>query len=267
MNTDDQQSETQTSRRGFLRRVGAASALSGVAVTAASTPASADHYEMQPESVTLEFDREWLEQYRPRLDLSAVREHPDDTLPNAMYAWKASSEDYETDVAVFISEYNYQQGIIPTGADSHYLDREPLYVAVDSETGEIQEVVYSAYHWLRGRTTAFTVYEETHPEFGVVSPWHQYSQGLTSDGEFVNVDDLGGKFEEWLRDDEFHDALAPGTVVNPWRMSGSSARARLHWWREGRDSFSLNALFVGSMLRASKTVPGLDFGGASESDL
>lgn len=252
--------ESVVSRRGFLRGAGVAL----VGGSTASTTARAHHDESQPGSVSISFDREWLETYQPRLDLTAVRKHPDDVLPNGMYAWKATSEDYDTDAAVYWTEYPYQQGISPFGHDSHHGDHEPVYVFVDSETGDIKEVVYSAYHWLRGRTTSPPVAEDTHPDLSAVSPWHQYAVGEFSEGEFIDLDDLGGRFEEWLSDEDFHDALAEGTVHNPWRMAGVGGRQ--HWWASGRDGISVNAQFVGSMLWISNTVPGVDIGGAGKSD-
>lgn len=263
--TAESDSGTPTSRRQFLRAAGVAAvrpaAIVGTVAVGGSMVASADHFDLQPESVTLDFDRTFLETYQPRLDLSAVRDHPDDALPKAMYAWRARSEDYETDVAVYWTEYPYQKGLSPFGHDSHFGDHEPCYVFVDSETGDVREVVYSAYHWLRGRTMTPPLYEETHVEATVVSPWHQYAQSPGVEGEFVDVEDLGGRFEEWLEDESFHDALAPGVTVNPWRM-----QSRSHWWREGRDGLSVNEMYVGSVLWMSNTVPVIDFGGASSSD-
>lgn len=228
-----------------------------------STRVRADHDEHQPSHVTLAFDREFLEQYRPRLDFAAVETNPEDSLPNAMYGWRASSPEHSTDVAVFWADYQYQQGLSPFGHDSHLGDHEPVYVFVDDEDGSVEEVVYSAYHWLRGRARSSVLYDETHPMLSVVSPWHQYSLGGVADGEFVSVENLLAVFEDWLADG-LEEELAPGTVRNPWRMQGSSGRQ--HWWREGADGISMNAVFVSSMLRISNLVPGVDIGGASASD-
>lgn len=247
-------------RRAFCRWTAALA----VGSVAATRPAAADHFDHQPDHVTLSFDRSFLERYRPRLDLSAVKQNPDDTVPGAMFGWKASSPEHETDVAVFFAEYPYQQGILPTGSDSHFGDHEPFYVFVDATTGEVREVVYSAYHWLRGRTPTPSIYNQTHVEATVVSPWHQYALGSVTDGEYVAVEDLTSAFPDWLNDEDWHDHLEPGVVVNPWRMAGADGRQ--HWWREGSDGVSANQLFYSSLLWVSNTTPFVDIGGASASD-
>lgn len=258
------------SRRQFLQTTAGAlarpTAVVGTLEATGSTAVRASHVERKPAHVDLEFDRAFLETYQPCLDLSAVEQNPEDTHPSAMYAWKASSREHSTDVGVYWAEYDYQQGISPFGDDSHFGDHEPVYVLVDSSTGDVREVVYSAYHWLRGRTTLPPLYDETHPSLSVVSPWHQYSLGSV-EGEFVAVESLGGDagladpetettFEEWLSDEYFHDLFAPGVTVNPWTML-----SRGHWWAEGRNGVSTNAVFVSSMLWASSVVPVVDIGG------
>jgi len=260
------------SRRGFVRQAAGVAAV-GVSVTALSTRARANHTSSVPEHVTLDFPRDWLETYRPRLDLSAVEQNDEDSKPTAMYAWRASSPEYDTHVAVYWSEYEYQQGILPGGQDSHFGDHEPIYVFVDASTGDVSEVVYSAYHWLRGRAVSPPVYDGTHVEATVVSPWHQYSVGsITGAGEFVTVEKLGESealadasttttFEDWLVDDDWHDALAAGAVVNPWTMQDRGS-----WWANAEESFNLNEIFVSTMLSLSNTVPFVDIGGASASD-
>ncbi|MFC4553538.1 MULTISPECIES: twin-arginine translocation signal domain-containing protein [Halorussus] len=250
---------SQVSRRQFLR----ATALAGTVTAVGSTHVHADHGEHQPDHVSVTFDRVFLESYQPRLDLTAVKTNPEDTLPKAIYGWKASSPEHSTDVAVFWTAYSFQAGLSPFGHDSHLGDHEPVYVFVDDETGEVREVIYSAYHWLRGRATVPPLYDGRHPEATVVSPWHQYSLGASPEAEFVSVEDLLDVFNNWL-DDGLEDDLAPGTARNPWKMSGRSGRR--HWWREGRDGVSMNKLFYSSMLSISGLVPGIDIGGASASD-
>ncbi len=256
--------QSEPSRRDVLRTVTATAATPlGVlgGLTLGTETARGDHRDQQPADVTIEFDRGFLEQYRPRLDLSAVEANSEDNRPNALFGWKATSPEHETDVAVFFAEYDYQQGILPGGQDSHLGDHEPFYVFVDSDTGDVQQVIYSAYHWLKGQIPTPTLFEETHVEAAVVSPWHQYVVGPVPDGTLVAVEDLTTAFDDWLDDEDFHDALAPGAVTNPWAM-----RDRQHWWREGSDGISVNAQAVSAMHWVSNVIPSIDLGGALESD-
>ena len=268
------------SRRGFLRAsaVGLArpAALVGSVAVAGSEAVRAGHFDRKPAHVDLTFDRAFLERYRPHLNLSAVEENSDDTRPSGLYGWKASSPEFSTDVAVFWVEYPYQKGLSPFGHDSHYGDHEPVYVFADRSTGDVREVVYSAYHWLRGRTTLAPMHDETHVQLSVVSPWHQYVVGSVSEGEYLDVKSLGDddgladpeietEFESWLSDEKFHDLLAPGVCVNPWLMASVSGRQ--HWWAEGRDGVSMNKVFYSSLLGISSRLPGVDWGGASQSDV
>lgn len=214
-------------RRDFLRRLAAVGAGS-VGLTATISPAAAlarDEY--KPEHVSLDFDRERLERYRPRL---VFEEASRDQLIG-LYGWYATSPEYDTDVAVYWASYTHQEGV--TDFDSHYGDHEPLYVFVDSVTGEVQRVVYSAYHWLKGTTAT----SREHPQFTVVHPWHHYVQ-TTTEGLLVGVDDLHGVFDSWLANGLEED-LAPGSVVNPWSM-----RSRSDWWRRGSFGISLAEISV-----------------------
>lgn len=263
-------------RRAFLRRAGGLAAVTVAGTRLAARPGRAEHAASAPTDVTLDYPESWLERYRPRLDLSAVEANDEDTKPTALYAWRATSPDYGTAVGVYWAEYEYQQGILPGGADSHFGDHEPIYVVVDRASGDVAEVVYSAYHWLRGRTTTPPLYDGTHVEATVVSPWHQYSVGsLAGGGEFVPVEQLGTgpalrdasattEFESWLDDDEFHDALAVQASTEPWLMTGATGRGS--WWANAEESVSVNEVFVSTMLVLSRTMPFVDFGGASESD-
>lgn len=272
--TADSDRECVVSRRGLLR-YGASIATGATTLTTTSGVVRGDHPQHRPEHVSLSFPRNWLETYRPRLDLHPSRDNPDDSTPEALFAWRASSTEHETDVAVYWAAYTFQAGKSPFGTDSHYGDREPVYVFVENDTGEITEVVYSAYHHLRGRITDPPVYDGTHPEFMVVTPWHHYSCGTVRDGEFVDVESLGTsadlddpsvetEFETWLSDDGFHGHLAPGTVVNPWQMGGATGRQ--HWWREGRDGINLNRLYYSAILAVSNRVPYVNYHSAAESD-
>ena len=209
------------SRRAFLSRLGAAG-MAVAGLTTLSGPAAAlarDEY--KPDHVTLSYDQALLERYRPRL----VFEDDSRDQLIGLYGWYATSPEFDTDVAVYWASYTHQTGV--TDFDSHYGDHEPLYVFVNSTTGEVQRVVYSAYHWLKGTT----VTDREHPQFAVIHPWHHYIQ-TTTEGVLVGVDDLHSVFDSWLTNGLEED-LATGSVVNPWSML-----SRGDWWRRG--SFGLS---------------------------
>lgn len=215
------------SRRTFLRHAGrGAVALAGVSVLSGGASALARD-EHKPDHVTLTFDEGKLDRYRPRL---VFEESSRDQLIG-LYGWYATSPEHETDVAVYWASYTHQDGVTMTDLDSHYGDHEPIYVFVDSVTGDVQRIHYSAYHWLKG--TAVT--DREHPRFRVFHPHHHYIKTET-EGVLVGVEDLHDVFDSWLTNGLEED-LAPGSVVNPWSM-----KVRQYWWRKGTFGISLPAL-------------------------
>lgn len=210
-------------RREFL--VAAGGAVAGVATLSISASAIARE-EHQPETVSISYDVETLEQYRPRL----VFEEDAREKFLGLYGLLATSPDYESDVAVYWASYSHQEGV--TDLDSHYGDHEPIYVYIDSETGEIRRVLYSAYHWIKGETVA-----TDRPRFDVVDPWHHYIP-TTQEGDLVDVLDLTEEFGAWLSNG-LEESLADGAVVNPWSM-----RSRSDWWKRGTFGVSSAALYV-----------------------
>jgi len=190
------------------------------------------HFDVQPEHVTISYDQEMLEQYRPELVFS------EDSRNKflGLYGWVARSNEYDTDVCVFWCSYSHQEGWLGN-LDSHYGDHEPLQVEVNSETGDIERVRASVYHWIKGEGPASEIsMKDGRPHLEVVDPWHQYT-AATSAGILPQVKDLTAVFEDWL-DDGLEDALHPGSSTNPWSM-----RTRGDWWRR-EYGVSTNALLV-----------------------
>ncbi len=220
-------------RRAFLRSVAGAGSL-GAGLAIASSPAVADHPDAQPAHVSLEFDQDRLERYRPRL----VMAQEDREKFFGLYGWVARSQDYDTDVCVYFAAYTHQTGV--TSYDSHHGDREPIYTFVDKNTGDVRGVAASIYHWLRGWTATPTL-DGDHPKLRVISPWHHYS-ATTETGSLFDVEDLHGELDAWLANGLEAD-LAPGTVYNPWTMAGADGRD--HWWRHNQFGFSLTAFSLG----------------------
>lgn len=244
------------SRRQFLKATGTVA----LATTTTAGTAAADHYEHQPQHVSLEFDQAFLEKHRPKL----VFEKEAREKLIGLFGWVARSNEYEHDVCVYAASYTHQEGLSPFSAalaaplsDSHLGDHEFYYCFV-AEDGTLDHVSYDAYHWIAERRTTDTIpVDGTHPVAKVVSPWHMFNHATTADqGELVDVDDLTTEFQAWL-DNGLEDPLAPGTVVDPATMSMGG---RPHWWRNDVGSFSFDAAYATALYRAG-------FLGAEESSL
>lgn len=235
-------------RRAWLARCAGA----GVATAGVTATAAAGHMGEQDPLTTLEYDEDTLLKYRPRLVTGHL-----DFRPNALYGWVARNPDFEHDVCVYWAAYDAQQDTGPWTwliDTSHPGDHEPFYVAFDPDTGAVEEVVCSVYHWLAGRyDPAAITLDGRHPQFHVVKPWHQY-RATTERGVFVELDSLVRVFESWL-DNGMEEDLFPGAAVDPWLMLGASGRG--HWWRSTSKALAISRL---------QSAMFLDVAGASESD-
>lgn len=238
------------SRRQWLRgsaggAIGA-SALIGASGTAAADDRPVSAYpDTKPEHVSLTTeDTEFLNRYRPALNLSAV---PFSNRPT-LYGWKATSRDgdVETDVAVFACEYAVQKDII--SLTSHAGDHEWIYVFVDSASGEVTEVSYCAYHWLRGYLQDPAVDGTDggdHPPFTVAPTYHNYAplSGNAADNTvLLDVEPLGdystrsGALYQWLANGMAED-MEPGAVHDPWQLD-SDGPLDAWWARNGSGSIN-----------------------------
>lgn len=218
------------SRRQFLRSVAATAAASGVTAMTAGSALAVPRESSKPEHVTIAFDEDLLLRHRPKLRFAGDSQ----SQFLAMHGWVARSPEYDTDALVYWSEYSHQEGV--TQYDSHPGDHEPVYVFRNSSTGDVESIVYSAYHWMRGSTSAPPL-EGGHPTLRVVDPWHQYIP-TTEQASYPVLADLTASFEGWL-DGGLDESLEPGTVVNPWLMQD-----REHWWRENGLGFSMDVFIV-----------------------
>lgn len=235
-------------RRAFLQLLAG-----GTALTAVSTAEAVHTEEGQPPHVTLSFDQGLLETYQPKLVTRTL-----DVKPSQQYAWIATSPEHETDVYCYWTWYVSQRGL--TGQDSHYLDREPVYVFVDSTTGDVQRVLYSAYHWLKGSTSDPTLTDEQNPTLRVVERWHHYLLTDEVTGVYVPLSDLDTTFEAWL-DNGWEEDLYVGAAQDPWVMLDRGS-----WWNETAVGFSFNEMLRRSYVRASN-LTGFDIFGAGTTDL
>jgi hypothetical protein len=225
---------SELTRRRFLTATAA-----GVAGTAAvSGRVAANHRDQQPAHVTLSYDEATLERYQP---LYVIAEEDREKLI-AQYAWTAKSPEFDTDAHVYWTSYTHQEGV--TEFDSHDGDHEPVYVYSDSQTGDVKEVVASVYHWLAGGTHAsgIRIDNGSNPVLRVMTPHHHHTAAdADSSTHRPQLENLDQVFDDWLANG-MEDDLEPGTVVNPWRMTGPDART--HWWHDTIGTFSSDALIV-----------------------
>ena len=263
-------------RRDVLKM--SASALAATSLASSTAGADEDeelsaepYWEARPDHVSLAFEPGVLKTYKPMV----VIDHLQYT-PNAFYGWVARSTHRDTAIAVYWADYDRQEGLSPFGgalSDSHLGDHEPVIVQFHEDTGQVLGVTYSAYHWLAGRAPTYGIplYEETHPQFYVVKPWHQYA--ITAEEGVLDVPvksllastpDYETRYDEWLIADELANALFVGANTNPWSLG-----TRESWWKDTWTAFGLGYSKYESIAKFYKnfsSIPFTDYGGAAESD-
>lgn len=180
-----------------------------------------------PAHANCSYDRENVAEYVPEYEIDHL-----EIEPSAIYAAEFESTEFETDIYVYWAQYPYQAGV--TEEDSHAGDHEPVYVLVDESTGAIERIQFSAYHYLKGTSTAPPTNASGHPELFVNRPYHHYTSQTIEDGETPQLRDFCGTYESWYANGWEASREA---VLNPWSM-----RTRDHWWSEGRFGFSFRAI-------------------------
>lgn len=224
-------------RRAYLRAA-AGVGTAALAAAASTPPVAADHEREKPSHVSLEYSQTEVEYYRPVVDVPSrsIR-------PSRWYAWTARSPEYDWDIHVYWLFYQTQSA--PVAA--HRPDREPVYVYVDPEVGDVREVVYSAWHWNAYRWQSPRIYEPSdgsgrHVQLQADADYHHYYQ-TEAVGELFDVEPLGTMdgdafsaegesattFEVWLAN-SWEDSLATGVVQHPGKM-----RFRESWWANGAE--------------------------------
>lgn len=242
-------------RRDLIRGLGAAAAAGATATPAAGSShwpwedrGDPDHLDAKPDHVDLLYPADAIETYQPELRIRHLN-----VRPSKQYAWFARSPEYDYDVYCYWTWYTHQEGY--TSEDSHFRDREPIYVYVDPQTGDVELTVYAAYHWLANRSLP-PLRDETHPKFYVFDRYHHY--GVTEqDGQYVDLEDFSSVFEDWLRNG-WDESLALGVAQDPKRML-----TRESWWR--RDS--ANIFDHGLEEDFAKLYLALNVRGAGDTDL
>lgn len=209
-------------RNAFKATLAASGATVGLA-TAGSEPVAADHRERIPDHVSLSFDEEIIERYRPQLVLEDVEPRP-----LAFYGLHATSTESSLNAVYGFTKYPFQQG--QSHSDSHLGDHEPVIVFYNQSSGEVELVAYSAYHWFKGQTTAdaltFATDARTTPVLQVDPTYHHhYLYAGARDGERIELRNLLDSIDGWLANG-LEENLAPSQPFNPWEMLG-----RETWWR------------------------------------
>lgn len=227
------------------------SAFSGVAVA----DEGASLWDSKDKATNVYYDQTTCETYQPYLQMSHVEVRPD-----GIYCAVYESPDHDTDVIAYWARYPVQFGL--TGVDSHVGDREPIYVHVDDQTGEVTKVVYSAYHYYAGESSSpqmVTVNGSDYPSLYVFEPHHHYAPRTFSSGEFVEIkpfvanSDLDASASQsWVANgwDVNHDA-----VVDPWAVSAGD-----NWWPDDSVDGRVSAIYWGAMQKVYD-VTGYDLGG------
>lgn len=169
----------------------------------------------RPEQVSCSYDESELKAYQPDTYVGHL-----DVEPSASYGGIYSSPERETDVYVYFLRYPRQDGL--TSMDTHVDDREPVYVLVDDRTGDVERVIYSAYHYLKATKTPSSLsMNGSHAQLYVVNPWHQYAPSSAS-GSLVRLKNYCEAVDDWHANGWKASVEA---TTNPWTMTHRDS-----WW-------------------------------------
>ena len=200
-------------------------------LAAASTPATA---EIEPVSgVTLSYDESFLKRHRPVF----VASYETRRQYKGLYGYKATSPDYDYDVACYWSQLTHQDGLPFVNKDTHLGDHEPLFCYVNPDTGETEYVAMTVYHHIANdqqarenfHWAAYETDEETHPVIQIVDGWHHYKAVESSSWAVGNfpLRDFVAVRETW-KDNGFYNRTHDRAVDDPMVM-----RHRSSWWADG----------------------------------
>lgn len=187
----------------------------------------------KPDDADIVWDEYRLRKYQPLLKMDdATRKRFD-----GLYGYVATSESEETDVLCYWSKVETVESL-PGGNDtlgSSIGDHDPIYVFVNSETEEIERIVYSAYNLEAAEVRpdeddlkqSDRTDSPTHATFTVVTGWHHYRYTPAETGHFTDLKSWPDARSTWLDNNFGMDTAA---VENPWQLaSATDWRANDGW--------------------------------------
>lgn len=227
------------SRREFLTTAAATAA----AVAVPGLAGAAEPPEWSPDHITnVGDDPAELRKYEPYLDIP----WSDQQSLIGVYGWYADSEKYDTRAYYYWAKYVKQDSLFDSipiigplaSADSHFKDHEPVAILADTDTGNVQKVMYSGYHHFAVELSGaeMTLVEDetnqpTHPSLEVAVPHHHYRhQNDATTGvpaHTVAGSEFGSFLEkqpQWEQNGVFGSS-ANEVVFDPWLIS-----ERGTWW-------------------------------------
>ncbi len=203
---------------------------------------TAQDWSSKPDSVEITFDEQRLRKYQPKLKMSDATGKRFDGL----YGYVATSPDQDTDVLCYWSKVKRVaeiDWIDDTKLGSGLGDHDPIYVFVDSETGDIQRIVYSTYHLGAAEArpsedeleTSEYSDEPTHPTFTVADRWHHFNYTPDATGHLTELKSWPEVRSTWANNNFGPDAAA---VQDPWQLTSTND------WRANDGWFSTTDLWL-----------------------
>lgn len=188
--------------------------LSSMIITVAVADSTVE--ENRPDHVTCEYNESTLEDYQPKLTINHL-----DIQPTTVYAEYCSSPEHDTDVAMYWAYYPVQEGI--SSADSHRLDREPIYVFINEDTGDVDKVVYTGYHYIKATNVNPDIVDTKNTTFEVAKPHHHYTDiGVDAYGEYPSLSDFSTVHDYWYKNGW---EANPTVTANPYEIQYTTS-----WW-------------------------------------
>jgi len=166
-------------RRDVLR--GAAGVAAGsVAVGTVAAQGEYEHWQAQPDHVSLAYDEPTLVSYAPRLELSQEAREKF----RGLWGWTATSQEYDLDHHVYVAIYDAYHWVAGRQTASS--------ITMDGE----------------------------HPVASVQDPWHFFAHGGVDADAATSFDEVEDLTEEFggLLSNGLDESLEPGTVTDPATM-------------------------------------------------
>ncbi|SDL08797.1 hypothetical protein [Natronorubrum texcoconense] len=208
---------------------------------------STDEWSEVPENAEIVYDEYRLRKYQPRISMDSDTRRGSD----GMFAFVADSDDEDTFVCCYWLDLPKAETAW-VDFNSQLGSHKPIYVFVDEETEEIEEIVYSGYQYLAADVQPdeddleqSRGDEPTHASFEVIDPWNHLSFKDDGRGSFPELHALEETRSTWT-DHGWYDAADAIAVEDPWQM-----RNREMWWDDSWTSFSARYVNIARRLGAA----------------